>query len=113
MPPTECLVVRRRFSLADGTSKTGNLTLPRPGSTDIGTIQLEIITPGTGWFWCGVRKPSPAFLSKAYAKLAKDAASLFPVNFAGDVELAGGSISGTLGGFMYMDLATNAIHEIR
>jgi hypothetical protein len=108
------LVVRALITLADGTQLKGYLTPPPPRSNDIGSIQPEIVTPkGNVSFWYGVRKPSPEIISKAYEILGKESAGVFPVHFTSDVEVVGGPVAGTLNGFMYTDLKTKAVFEIR
>ena len=55
------LIVRARFTLADGTVMSGYLTPPVQGDDGLGTLQPVVITPGGQvGFWCGLRAPDSA-----------------------------------------------------
>jgi hypothetical protein len=113
-PADGMLVVRASFTLADGTRLKGYLTPPPPRSSEIGSIQPEIVTPkGNVSFWYGLRKPSPEVISKAYEALGKESPGVFPVRFTSDVEVVGGPVTGTLNGFMHGELKSKEVYEIR
>jgi hypothetical protein len=102
--PTDAMfVVRANFTLADGTTYLGYLTPATEEDTSIGTIQPIIVTDaGQVGFWFGVMAPSTASIREAYDKLGRKADQVFPISFVSDVEVAGGPVSGSLNGFMYL-----------
>jgi hypothetical protein len=80
----------------------------------LGTIQPQIITPqGQVSFWYGVLKPTQEHLKESYERLGRDATKVFPVRFKSEVEVVGGPVTGTLNGFLYMEMENERIHEIR
>ena len=112
--PTRGIIVRARFTLADGSTMHGCLAPRSPPSTDIGMIQPIILTAaGQVLVWNGVIKPAPQQLAQDYAKLSREARDVFPLRFTSEVELASGPVMGTLNGFMYLELATETAHEVR
>jgi hypothetical protein len=112
-PANGMVVVRARFTLADGTSMAGYVTPQRPYADDLGTIQPQIITQqGQVPFWCGAFKPTTETLVQNYRRLDRTAEKVFPVHFASEVEIVGGPVTGILNGFLYMEMATEQIHGI-
>jgi hypothetical protein len=108
------VVVKAGFILADGTQMFGFLTPPSPGATGLGTIQPQIITPhGQVSFWYGVLEPTREHLKESYERLGRDAKKVFPVRFTSEVEVVGGPVTGTLNGFLYMEMENERIHEVR
>ena len=108
-------VVKASFILADGTQMFGFLTPPTTlDAGGLGTIQPQIITPqGQVSFWYGVLEPTQEHLKKSYERLGRDAKEVFPVRFKSEVEVVGGPVTGTLNGFLYMEMENERIHEIR
>lgn len=112
-PAEGMVVVKSRFALADGTSMAGYVTPPSPSSSDLGTIQPQILTQqGQVPFWCGAFKPASEDLAQNYGRLGRTAEKVFPVRFTSEVEIVGGPVIGILNGFLYMEMATEQIHEI-
>jgi len=113
--PSESMVVlKASFILADGTQLSGYITPPTPDATGLRTIQPQIITPhGQVSFWYGVLGPTQEHVKESYDRLGRDALKVFPVRFWSEVEVAGGPITGTLNGFLYMEMENERIHEIR
>jgi hypothetical protein len=112
-PADGMVVVKARFTLADGTSMAGYVTPPSPYSGGLGTIQPQIITQqGQVPFWCGAFKPTSEELVQNYGRLGRSAERVFPLRFTSEVEIVGGPVMGVLNGFLYMEMATEQIHEI-
>ena len=98
------LIVRAEFTLADGTKMFGCLTTPLSDDDGLGELQPVIITErGQVLFWHGVIAPKAEELVKSYAVLGKDAANVFPVQFASDVELFDAPFRGSIPGFMVLE----------
>jgi hypothetical protein len=107
------LVVRARFTLADGTTMFGWITPPSPDFAGLGTIRPQIITPdGPVSFWCGVLKPTRKDLTLNYERLGRTADRIFPVHFTSEIEVVGGPVTGVLKGFLCMEMKNERIHEI-
>jgi len=112
-PEDGTLVVRARFTLADGTTMHGYLTSPFGEFSGLGTIQPQIITPeGPVSFWFGVLKPAKKDLAQCYKRLGRNAESIFPLRFQSEVEVVGGPFTGELDGFLYMEMKNEEIHKI-
>jgi len=112
-PADGMVVVKASFTLADGTTMAGYVTPPSPYSGGLGTIQPQIITQqGQVPFWCGAFKPTSDVLAQNYGRLGRTADKVFPVHFTSEVEVVGGPVTGILKGFLYMEMATDEIHEI-
>lgn len=114
-PADGMFVVRATFVLADGTRLGGYVTPPAQGGDSIGTIQPIIVTPeGQVGFWCGIMAPTSEALASHYVRLGRDAAGVFPLNYRSDVEIVGGSVTGTITGFMHRrSLADPTVVEVR
>lgn len=123
-PSDGMLVVKANFVLADGTQLFGYLTPPVrgggglgtifSGDDGLGTIQPQIITPrGQVSFWLGARKPSTEDLEHEYDKLERRPDKVFPLHFANDAEVLGGRVEGIVNAFLYLDLETRKVHEVR
>ena len=68
------LVVKARFTLADGTTMFGWVMPPSPDFSGLGTIQPQIITPGGPVsFWYGILKPTRKDLALNYKGLGRKA----------------------------------------
>jgi hypothetical protein len=107
-PSYGMFVVRADFRLADGTQMHGYLTPPVQGNSSLGTLQPIIITDrGQVFFWCGTITPAVAHLADNYARLGKDAAGTFPITFQSAVPLIGGTVSGSLPGFLVLESVTS------
>ncbi|MFZ1105782.1 MAG: hypothetical protein WAN86_23485 [Hyphomicrobiaceae bacterium] len=102
-PSWGMFVVCASFVLADGTSMWGYLT-PSHDATDLGTIQPIIITPqGQVSFWCGILEPTSEGISASYGRLDKTSCSqVFPLQFASEVELLSGRLTGSIPGFLML-----------
>ncbi len=102
-PASGMFAVKAIFTLADGTEFTGYLTPPEQADReDIGIIQPIIVTDkGQLMFWNGLLKPTKAILDENYGLLEKSASEVFPVRYRSAVELEGGAVEGTIGGFLY------------
>jgi hypothetical protein len=112
-PADGMVIVKARFTLADGTSMPGYLTPPSPDSGGLGTIQPQIITQrGQVPFWCGAFRPTSEVLAQNYDRLERTADRVFPLRFTSEIEIVGGPVVGVLNGFQYMEMATEKIHEI-
>jgi len=98
------LVVRAAFTLADGTNLRGYLS-PQPVSlSQPGWIQPVVICEaGQVNFWYGIRRPTQNQMMDELAKLAKQAAEVFPLRYRSDVELVSGPISGIIRGFGFKE----------
>jgi hypothetical protein len=114
-PGAGMLAVRAKFILADGTLMAGYLTPPIARDRgDLGIIQPQIITTtGQVSFWHGMRKPLPEDLARDYAWLGKTASEIFPLRYSSDYEVVGGSVTGTINGFLHRDLGSDEVYEIR
>jgi hypothetical protein len=104
------LIVRAKFSLADGTRHVGYLT-PSHAADDLGSIQPILITPqGQISFWMGAVRDNPLPL---YQKLGKSADQIFPITFKSDVPLIGGVVFGSIEGFLHLaDKKTGRIEVV-
>jgi hypothetical protein len=112
-PAEGMVVVKARFTLADGTSMAGYVNPPGPDSSGLGTIQPQIITrQGQVSFWWGIFKPTGEDLVQNYSRLGRTADKAFPMHFTSEVEIVGGPVIGILNGFLYMERATKQIREI-
>jgi hypothetical protein len=107
------LIVRARFTLADGTRMLGWITPPSEEFAGLGTIQPQIITSdGPVSFWYGVLKPTREDMARNYEMLGRMADRIFPVHYESDVEVVGGPVKGILKAFYYMELENEKIYEI-
>jgi hypothetical protein len=103
-PTDRMFVVRAVFTLADGSRMRGYFTPPGRGAASIGTLQPIIVTDrGQVRFWCGTAAPDSKRLAHSYELLGKDARCVFPVRFESDVELAGGTVTGSVPGFLVLE----------
>jgi hypothetical protein len=104
------LIVRAKFSLADGTRYIGYLT-PSHAADDLGAIQPIIITSqGQVGFWMGSTRDNPGPL---YQKMEKSADQIFPITFKSDVPLIGGVVFGSIEGFLHLaDWKTGRIEVV-
>lgn len=114
-PGAGMLAVRATFTLADGSTMQGYLTPPTPRDRgNLGIIQPHILTPDRQVsFWQGIMKPSPEQLVQSYASLGKTATEIFPVRFTSNYEVSGGPVTGSIAGFLYVELGDDIVHEIR
>jgi hypothetical protein len=97
-------VVRAVFTMADGSTMRGYLTPPRGDDASIGTLQPIIVTDrGQVRLWCGTAAPGAKRLAHSYDLLGREAARVFPVQFASDVELVGGPVTGSVPGFLVLE----------
>ena len=97
-------VVRAVFRMADGSRMRGYITPPRNDDASIGTLQPIIVTDrGQVRFWCGTAAPGAKRLAHSYDLLGKEAKQVFPVQFASDVELVGGPVTGSVRGFLVLE----------
>ena len=97
-------VVRATFRIADGSTMRGYITPPRGDDASIGTLQPIIVTDrGQVRFWCGTAAPGAKRLAHSYELLGKEAKQVFPVQFASDVELVGGPVTGSVPGFLVLE----------
>jgi len=102
-PSEGMFVVLAAFTLADGTEMTGYLTPPVGGDESLGTLQPILLTnEGQVGFWHGLMAPGPEVLKGHYQRLGKTESETFPVRFRSAVQLKGGPIEGSLGGFLYI-----------
>jgi hypothetical protein len=112
-PAEGMVVLKARFTLADGTLMAGYVTPPSPYSSGLGTIQPQIITKhGQVPFWCAASKPTREALVENYGRLGRAADEVFPVRFSSEVEVVGGPVTGILNGFLYFAMETETTHEI-
>lgn len=89
-PEDGTLVVKARFTLADGTTMYGWLTPPFGQFSGLGTIQPQIITAeGPVSFWFGILKPTSEDLAQCYKRLGRKPESIFPLHFQSEVEVVG------------------------
>ena len=58
-------------------------------------------------------KPSPEQLAQSYARLGQTATQAFPIQFSSDYDVIGGPVTGTIAGFLYMEVGTEIVREIR
>jgi len=102
-PAAGMFAVIAQFTLADNTELTGYLTPPvEADREDVGIIQPIIVTKkGQLMFWNGLLKPTRANLDENYRLLDKSALEVFPVRYRSAVEIEGGPVEGTIGGFLY------------
>lgn len=97
-------VAKARFSLADGSTMYGYLTLGIPGESYLGAIQPAIIVDGGQVsFWCGIIEPTQEYLQSSYALLGKKSEEIFPLSYSLDTELVGYEISGIVPGFLVLE----------
>lgn len=103
-PSDGMFIVRASFKLADGTSQSGYLTPGVQGDRGIGTVQPAIVTErGQVSFWCGIIQPAGKHLAECYARLGKKPEEIFPFSFSSQVDLVGGTVSGTIPGFLVLE----------
>ena len=105
------VIVRTRFTLADGTEMFGTAQTPCLGDNSIGRLQPVIVTErGHVLFWYDSLSLRAAEIALNYEMLGRDAARVFPIQFISDVELDGPPIRGSIPGFMlFKDEAVEAI----
>jgi hypothetical protein len=97
-------VVRASFRLADGSMMRGYATPPRGKDASLGTLQPIIVTDrGQVRFWCGTAAPGVKGLAHNYELLGKATKQVFPLQFASDVELVGGPVTGSVPGFLVLE----------
>ena len=112
-PADGTLVLKARFTLADGTTMYGFLTPPSGEFRGLGTIQPQISTPeGPVSFWFGILKPAKEDLAQCYKRLRQKAENIFPLRFQSEVEIVGGPVVGELHGFLYMETKNDKVHKI-
>jgi hypothetical protein len=112
-PADGMVVVKARFTLADGTLMAGYLTPPIPHSGDLSSIQPQIITQrGQVSFWCGAFKPTSDQLAQNYGRLGRTAHQIFPLRFTSEIKIIGGPVTGILNGFLYRELTSERVYEI-
>ncbi|CAN5457528.1 hypothetical protein BH09VER1_BH09VER1_55450 [soil metagenome] len=110
-PSAGRFIVTARFWLADGTQLLGYLTPPSSDDRSLGTTQPQIVTErGQGSFWYGCLPPATAH---AYQLLGREAASVFPIRFESNVPLAGGSVSGTISGFLCLESDLETVRAVQ
>ena len=110
------LIVRARFTLADGTVMPGYLTPPVDRDDGLGTLQPVVITPGGQvGFWCGLRVPDSTALEQDYRNLGKaKPEEVFPLRFRSDIPLSCGELVGEIPGFLVIeDLKTRRIRVVK
>jgi hypothetical protein len=109
------LIVRARFTLADGTVMSGYLTPPVQGDDGLGTLQPVVITPGGQVaFWCGLRVPDSTAIEQDYRKLGRQPEEVFPLRFQSDIPLSCGELGGEVPGFLVIeDLKTRRIRVVK
>ena len=97
------VIVRARFTLADGTQMFGTMQTPLLGDDSLGRLQPVINTErGRVLFWHGIFAPKAAEVVLNYEMLGRDATRVFPIRFISDVELDGPPIRGSIPGFMFL-----------
>ena len=112
-PNEGMVIVKARFTLADGSTMLGYLTPPTRGN-DLGIIQPQIVTlMGQISFWYGSLEPSRDTLDGNYKLLGRQADRVFPLQFSSDVEVVGGPVAGVLSGFSYFVLQTNQVRVVK
>lgn len=112
-PAEGMVIVKARFTLADGTSMAGYLTPPSPDFGGLSTIQPQIITlRGQVPFWCGAFMATSEVLAENYARLERTADRVFPLRFTSEIEIVGGPVVGVLNGFLYRELTSERVYEI-
>lgn len=100
-PSEGMFVIAAHFWLANGKQMRGCLTPPSTGDRSLGTIQPQLFTDGGQVsFWCGRSRPDTV---RAYQLLGGDALSVFPIRFESAVPLTGGTVYGTLPGFLCLE----------
>jgi hypothetical protein len=110
-PSVGMLIVAARFWLADGTQLRGYLTPPSSDDRSLGTIQPQIVTDsGQVGFWCGRCPPDTA---RAYQLLGREASSVFPIRFESAVPLLGGTVSGSLQGFLCLESDFETVRSVQ
>jgi hypothetical protein len=98
------LVVRAVFTLADGTILRGYLSPQPMPLRQPGYLQPVVICGADQVnFWSGIRRPAQNHMKDVLAKLGKQAAQVFPLEYRSDVEIQGGPISGTIPGFGFIE----------
>jgi hypothetical protein len=104
-PAEGMFIVRAILTLADGAKFKGYVTPPTHGEADLGTLQPAIVAAGGQVsFWYGMTTPPAEHISRNYTILGKASpAEVFPLRFEVDVQLAGGSISGEVPGFLILE----------
>jgi hypothetical protein len=113
-PADGMFIVRAVFTLADGSKMRGYLTPPVQGDDGMGTLQPVIITDrGQVLFWCGILSPSAQTLAQSYERLGRNAARVFPIQAASDVELTSPPIRAAIPGFMVLeDFSTGLVRTV-
>jgi hypothetical protein len=102
-PSDGMFIVRAAFTLADGSKMRGYLTPGVQGDESLGALQPVIITElGQVFFWYGMLSPGAQSLAQSYEMHGRDAAEVFPVQAASDVELVSAPICATIPGFMVL-----------
>jgi hypothetical protein len=97
-------MVRAGFKLADGTSLSGYLTPGVQGDRGISTVHPATVTEqGQVSFWCGIIQPDGQHLAECYARLGKRPEEIFPFFLSSQVDLVGGTVSGTIPGFLVLE----------
>ena len=104
-PQEGMIVIRARFTLANGRTLPGYLTPPRDGDDGLGTVQPVVTTPqGQVLFWWGMIAPDEETRASAYRKLGStNPSDVFPVAFESDVPIAGGPVRGLIPGFIVLE----------
>ena len=102
--PTEgMLVVRAKFTLADGTVAIGFMTPPQSVSSDIRDHQPSIITNGRQVaLYSGMFPLSESEVVQRLDALGKSASEAFPLEYETDVEIVSGPTKCVVRGFSFL-----------
>jgi hypothetical protein len=114
-PDGETFIVRSNFTLTDGTSFSGHLTMHPFETSDLGFVQPSIVTRGGQvQFWCGTIAPSSEQLAKFYKLLERIPSQVFPLKFESNAPLNSKPIRGTLEGFLILsDLKKQEVRVVK
>jgi len=114
-PSVGMLIVSATFTLRDGSTRKGYLTLPFQGDSSIGVVKPVVVTEqGQVPFWLGVFAPTSEQLAGYYERLQGDEDSTFPIHFQSDLPSTHGPISGTIAGFYFLEnFSTHQFRTIR
>jgi hypothetical protein len=102
-PAGVVLIVRARFTLADGTQFLGHMTVDAGDAIDLSIAQPSIcLASGQVGFWFGITAPERQEIDTAYKLLDKTADQVFPLAFESDVAMTIPIIRGSIPGFLYL-----------
>ncbi|WP_093287366.1 hypothetical protein [Solimonas aquatica] len=97
-------IVWASFVLADGSHAEGYLTPGVQGDNHLSSVQPAVVAEGGQVsFWCGLVAPERGYLDRCYKVLGKQPNEIFPLSYQSQVNLVGGTISGSIPGFVVLE----------